>query len=391
MKSVRRRKWRVRSVAWRDHSKLITLSSRRKIEINRFACVTKGDRVFVSDMTHAPVLEVACRNGIATVLPGFSCIEKLQLGSGQLKVRVKEITEPFELESYLNLQAYHYRNEQFAGRHVPLVAVAELESGPQVLGYIELATSLFMNKPRTRLLDSPFRAAQGDVAWKRWDLAAARSFTNVIVRIARCVVHPEYRGVGLGIALTNSAIRFSAKHWQVGGLKPLFVEITADMLKFVPFVASAGMVYLGETEGNLGRVAKDMSYLLKNAKRINAKEILPRGGGGIVAVQKRYLKRAAAILESKDISRADFAHQLAAIASSLSPEEYFALHGVLRLPKPTYMAGITPKSKAFLKRRIRDLAIVQPEFRSVISPVEPLKKSIVVKSLTAPVRTAVEL
>ena len=34
------------------------------------------------------------------------------------------------------------------------------------------------------------------------------------------------------------------------------------MLKFVPFAERAGMTYVGETEGNLKRVAKDMRYLI---------------------------------------------------------------------------------------------------------------------------------
>ena len=34
------------------------------------------------------------------------------------------------------------------------------------------------------------------------------------------------------------------------------------MLKFVPFVQQARMRYVGETDGNLSRVAEDMRYLI---------------------------------------------------------------------------------------------------------------------------------
>src|SRR5262249_1175968 len=55
--------------------------------------------------------------------------------------------------------------------------------------------------------------------------------------------------------------------WQISGLKPLFLEISADMLKFVPFAQKAGMTFIGETEGNLGRAARDMAYLLRLKKQ----------------------------------------------------------------------------------------------------------------------------
>ena len=64
------------------------------------------------------------------------------------------------------------------------------------------------------------------------------------------------------------------KRWQVARLLPYFIEISADMLKYVPFAEKAGMMFVGETEGNLKRVHKDMDYLIRNVKRVKGGEIV---------------------------------------------------------------------------------------------------------------------
>ncbi len=97
-----------------------------------------------------------------------------------------------------------------------------------------------MNKPRSIVFDSEFRGSSS-IGWNHWDKDAVRSYTNVVVRIARCVVSPEFRGLGIARILVEHAIKFARTHWHIAKLKPLFLEITADMLRYVPFVEPAGM------------------------------------------------------------------------------------------------------------------------------------------------------
>jgi ABC-type ATPase with predicted acetyltransferase domain len=154
---------------------------------------------------------------------------------------------------------------------------------PVVVAYVELATPFYMNKARTRLFDAPFRA--GPVNWEKWDMAALKQYIHLIVRVSRCVVYPEFRGLGLGQVLLRHAAEFARPRWQVRALKPYFLEISADMLRFVPFAQKAGLVFIGESEGNLKRVAKDMAYLLKNRQRVNARQIVKEESCGIVDQQ----------------------------------------------------------------------------------------------------------
>ena len=160
---------------------------------------------------------------------------------------IKEITEPDEADAYEALAQFHYRGHMLRGRTAKLIVRSFHPAYPRVIGYIELATPFYMNKARASVLNARFRG-QG-VGWDVWDMAATKRFTNVIVRIARCIIYPEFRGLGLGQILVKHAAEFARTRWQVARMKPQFLEVSADMLKFVPFAQKAGMTYVGETEG----------------------------------------------------------------------------------------------------------------------------------------------
>ena len=77
---------------------------------------------------------------------------------------------------------------------------------------------------------------------KNWRKDTMRRYTKADVRIARCMVSPEFRGLKLASPHVRHAISLARYHWQVARLKPPFLEITADMLRYVPFIESAGMM-----------------------------------------------------------------------------------------------------------------------------------------------------
>lgn len=81
---------------------------------------------------------------------------------------------------------------------------------------------------------------------------------NLIVRIARVVVDPEFRGLGISSQLVEQAKQYAASRWHVGGRRPLFIEISAEMLRYVDFVTRHGLLHIGDTEGNLERIFKDL-------------------------------------------------------------------------------------------------------------------------------------
>lgn len=363
---------RVRSVRWRDgdHMKEIAFCDPTpRLRLSRSACVAIGDMVQI-DATGAWVL---CRNGRSQILPIYVARERIQLGGLDLEFLIKEITDPAELRAYEALTRFHYRGHLLRGRTARLVVRNFHPSYPQVVGFIELATPFYMNKPRARILDAPFR--DGDIAWERWDMAAQQHYTNLLVRIARCVVYPEFRGLGLGQVLVRRAAEFAAKRWQSGGLKPLFLEISADMLKFVPFAQKSGMTFIGETDGNLARVAKDMEYLLRNRERVRGGEIVKEDACGIVDTQVARMERAAELLEREGWTRQDLVDRLQRLSITTVLRDFDRFHGIVSLPKPSYMRGLTTAADSFLRRRAAELAPRNGH----------IARAVVVKPWTAPV------
>src|SRR5207253_350430 len=72
---------------------------------------------------------------------------------------------------------------------------------------------------------------------------------NRIARIPRIVVHPEFRGMGLGVLMAQHLVRYAEKHWDINGYKPILVEVIAKMTDYHRFFEKAGFVRLGDTEG----------------------------------------------------------------------------------------------------------------------------------------------
>lgn len=345
------RRHRVKAVRWRGHLKELSLTGASgPLLVPRSACVTGGDSV---EVTRDSVW-VICSNGKARISPSYVAREHLKVGGLSMEMIVKEITEADELSAYEALTEFHYRGRSLFGRTSRLIVRCFHPVYPSVVGYVELTTPLYMNKPRSAILDAPFR--MNGTSWNRWNVQTARDNINLIVRIARCVVYPEFRGLGLGQMLINHAAAFARERWQVGKKKPYFIEISADMLKFVPFAEKAGMTFIGETEGNLGRVAKDMSYLLKNRNRVTSRQIVREEAFGIVDQQVARMHRAAKLLKRNGWNRNELAQRLARLSEDRVMRDFSLFHEIVSLPKPTYLKGLVPDAQEFLRKRAAVLA-----------------------------------
>ncbi|ABK19431.1 GNAT family N-acetyltransferase [Syntrophobacter fumaroxidans] len=340
---------RVNSVRYSPDGKIFRLSNGEILKTHRYSCLGPSDDVIADQSQNA---HVTCQNGKAQILPAYCRSDILRVGPRTLRLQIKEIQTEEELAGYHQLEDYHYRGKVLHGRRAPLIVRSEDPLLPRVLGYVELSTAFLMNRARAMLLDSVFHHASGDISWTTWKKATVRKYTNLIVRIARTVVSPEFRGLGIARILVKHAARFARDHWHVGKLKPLFIEITADMLRYVPFVESSGMHYIGDTEGNLARVNEDMAYILKNLERVKAGEILKEESGGIVDLQVSYATRLEQIEEELAVPRERLLDLLLRSPQRLSDENWALLHKIFRLPKPTFIMGLTRASENFVRRRI---------------------------------------
>lgn len=343
---------RVKGVAFDVLTKRYRLKNGRCLQTHRYACLGPADEIIIKGKGNA---HARCINGNAQVLPTYIATDSLAVGIRTFRLTIKEIETEEELEGYHQLEAYHYRGKMLHGRRVPLIVRSDDPLLPLVLGYIELSTAFIMNKPRAMLLDSSFCDVDSGIAWTSWKKDTVRRYTNLIVRIARTVVSPEFRGLGLANILVKNAAQFARRHWHVGGLKPLFIEITADMLRYVPFVESAGMHYIGDTEGNLARVNEDMTYILKNLERIKNGEILKEDTGGIVDLQVFYANCLKQIEDDQGVPRDHLLRLLLRSPHRLSDENWALLHRIFRLPKPTFLMGLNSHAEVFVQKRIEEL------------------------------------
>jgi ABC-type ATPase with predicted acetyltransferase domain len=108
------------------------------------------------------------------------------------------------------------------------------------------------------------------------------------------------------------------------------------------------MVFVGETEGNLKRIVKDLRYLKANEARLQ-KEIFKGEVFGILDTKLSQLVKATiAVNGSGEQNISQFVAQQIA---SPTLDGWAKLAGVLSLPKPHYMMGLNEEAAELITRR----------------------------------------
>jgi len=370
------------------NTKTLFLESGSSVDVHRFACVGAGDDVEVQKLGTRITIEAICANGRAKVTPSFQLSRPLDGLGGRLVIREAATDE--DLAGFEALARYHYRLHASFGRRAILVAYLEGEDKKRFAGYLEVTNTFAGHKARNRLLDAPFADGTG-AKWLRWDREARNKYMNSIARISRCVVHPEYRGVGIGVALCVAAQAYCKHHWHLGKQKPLFLEIIADMLKFVPFAERAGMRFIGTTSGNIDRVRKDQSYMHRVFTEIESglrdresHSVFSTKAKSILLKQRGDVEKIHQLAQAQEV---DVDQLLAVYLSSSTPEgmsatSYDLLSELLRFPKPTYMCGLSDDASAFLTKRLAECAPRSEDRMSFAIKPEPIDDSIRVRNLT---------
>ncbi len=361
----------VGKIIWHNHLKEISFTDvASSFKLPRSACVSVGDQVVLKGES----AWVICENGEAQLLPSYVARETISIGPLNLEFVIKEITEQEEFTAYQALAHMHYRQNTLCGRTARLIVRNFHPIYPQVVGYIELATPLYMNKARSSFLDTPFQA--DGISWESWDVPTFRRYNHLIVRIARCVVYPEFRGLGLGQVLVKHAAEFARHRWHLAHLKPLFLEISADMLKFVPFAQKAGMVFIGETAGNLERVYKDIEHLLRQKESVTSNYDV-----SIVNQQAIRFRRVQATMEREGLAPEELLERLHGLSSRKTLHHFNLFYDIVSLPKPTYLQGLTLEAERFVQQRATE---VVPQNNHALPPIhlEPIKGPIVLQDIS---------
>jgi energy-coupling factor transporter ATP-binding protein EcfA2/GNAT superfamily N-acetyltransferase len=323
------------------------LSDDTTLEARRFLPLGQGDTI-VHD-AHSLAVLVKRENIWLEIGPAWSAQTKLEMSGIELAVTFKEIETAAELELFQQLRQFHYRGGGGAGRILPLIGTVDTPDLPRVIGFVELTSSMIANTARKRFFDGPYREPNG-LGWTSWDRNSSRELSSLICRISRFVIHPELRGLGLARHFAKAAIGFARDRWHYGGYRPRFLEITADMLRYYPFV-SEDFAYIGETEGNQHRVSKDMNYLVRRALSDEGVKAMPQGGGGIMSLQRGYATTLLDYIHQTGDSLEQAVAQLQYDPAALDQQSWEKLHRLNRRPKPCYVAGLTDTARSYVAIR----------------------------------------
>lgn len=313
---------------------------------------------------HSPSISVVSAENVdelIPVLPIFSESGKVTLGSFQVAYDVHEPHRADDFSALHYLEQFHYktfeapaadeadpkkRAPEGGGRKAILLCFLRLEDTTVPVGYIEIQMPLLMVKPRHELFANPFTHPTRPVSWDCWDQDAMRQNVNLIARIARVVVAPEFRGLGLARTLIEASKRFSRTRWHIAGRRPLFLEISAEMLNYIDFVSAAGFILVGKTEGNLQRIVSDLIQMRKGQKI----------SSGIMTLQQKYLRALEKYCKESGKDFDDVLRRLEDVvnaenpAASLSPTEWLSFRNVIRFPLPYYLCGLDDATEEYLAK-----------------------------------------
>jgi len=350
----------------KGHVKAITVRSGKgasvSLKLHRYAVVGKGDRIRLGAAGNNKVSVVPKDESEPDipVTPSFVASDSLKLGQETLEVRIREINSPVDVRALEFLEQFHYKTNSSLGERSPededkfstpavggrrAILYTELKIGEHWIpaGYIDLQMPLMMCKPRHQLFDHPFQHSERNIAWAEWNPEAMKKYLNTIVRIARIVVAPELRGLGLTRRIIKAAKTFSAERWHISGMRPIFMEISAEMLSHIDFVSSSGFKFIGNTEGNIKRVLKDMEQMA----------LSPGGEFGMMSLQRKYFRALQDFCETMNISFEDgldyLRRKIEKNEGSLTAGEWAVLRSVIRSPIPYYLCPLDDSSAKYLR------------------------------------------
>lgn len=151
----------------------------------------------------------------------------------------EEVTDDDAFSAVNWLNHFHYRSLNMWGRSTALLLRLEesTHSRPygSAIGYIMLNSAPLLTKPRDLIVG--------------WDTKQRLAHVDRVVRIARVVVHPEFRGIGAGSALVRAAIKYANEYWNAAAKKPMLLETVAEMSRLHPIFLKGGLLPCGETAG----------------------------------------------------------------------------------------------------------------------------------------------
>lgn len=338
------------------------------VRMHRFAVVGKGDQIIFGAAGSGRIFVVSgeeCEPHIQ-LTPLFAVEDTVSIGKEKFELRIREINSEADMRALEFLEQFHYKTNNLLSEKVleenskstmspavggrRAVLFASIKMGERWLpaGYIDLQMPLMMCKPRHELFEHPYSHPKRAVHWERWDQHAMKLYLNRIVRIGRVVVSPELRGLGITRRIIKAAKSFSTERWHIGGKRPIFMEISAEMLSHIDFVSSSGFKFVGNTEGNLSRVLKDMQSMAR----------APSGEFGIMSLQRKYFRALEDYCKTLQISFDEgieiLRRKIEQNQGAVTTGEWAILRSVIRNPIPYFLCPLDDYSSNYLRAALKE-------------------------------------
>ena len=352
----------------KSHIKNITVRSGEgasvSLKLHRFAVVGKGDQIRLGAAGNARVSIVPkdINEPDVPVTPCFIFDDFVSIGKEKIRIRIREITTLADIRGLEFLEQFHYKTNSNLGEKThndkdtkvatssiggrKAILYASIKMGERWIpaGYIDLQMPLMMCKPRHELFAHPFKHPTRKIAWESWDNQARKRYLNTIVRIGRVVVSPELRGLGITRHIIKAAKSFAGERWHIGGMRPIFMEISAEMLSHVDFVSSSGFKFIGQTEGNISRIIKDMKQMSRS----------PNGEFGIMSLQRKYFRTLDDYCKtlgiSFDVGLDILRRKIEQNQDAHNPVEWVMLRSIIRNPIPYFLCPLDEYATTYLQK-----------------------------------------
>ncbi|AMM40025.1 ABC transporter ATP-binding protein [Candidatus Desulfofervidus auxilii] len=169
--------------------------------------------------------------------PPYCTKETIYLGAHRFNVIFRERINSNDWKKIKELEKFHYRGKglnKLVGRRT--VLLAEMKDHG-VIGFGVISATVAVAKPRFELLQTNFTDQM------------KTKLINRIVRIPRIVIHPEFRGINLGVLMAKHLVLYAKKYWDINHYTPIMVEVIAAMTEYHKFFEKAGFIKIGYTSG----------------------------------------------------------------------------------------------------------------------------------------------
>ncbi len=164
-----------------------------------------------------------------TVRKGFEgdvTVEKNRFAAKPCSLLDSILVEEGDLEDYEKLKCFHYRStNEKENMQLRMRNCYKLVCGNNLIGIIIYSNSYLNLKPRNMVFGERYKFTPGD-------LHKAKLINDEVARISRVIIHPKFRGIGLG--------EYLVKH-TLPTAEAKVVEVLAVMAKYNPFFERAGM------------------------------------------------------------------------------------------------------------------------------------------------------